>query len=254
MSAKTSFAIASIGASLVFARLAEGAYTGLLVTSANSTVTLDPEVGRVNVPVTIYRVWANFTSPNDALLVWGGGGSLGPGVVRNLNSVFTGPGSGFLNHVFGGLLPPNSSTSVSNTDSYFTIGVTKLNQIPAGQGFALSPIPGSPLDVTGTTIDLSAAGGGGVLATAGIGGVPNPITLAGFTGDGDAALRILLMQLTVRQGELVSGTIGIVISSSPGGATTTVQNQFFAPFVVPAPGALAGLAFVAVAGRSRRRA
>jgi hypothetical protein len=235
---------------------ASGAYVGLSVTSMPTTIALNPTDPAGRRPaVTIYRVWANFTEPDDALYVWGGGGSLGQGSINNSNATFTGPGGGFLNNVFGGVVPPNSSAGVSYSDSYFTIGVTLQNQIPAGAGINLSTIPGTPNDVTGTSINLN--NGTGIFTPSTImGGAPNPITLAGFTGDGDTALRVLLMQLVVRRGELVHGTIGITITNgSLAGGSTTIQNQMFGILIVPAPGALTlvGCSCLVAHGRRRRQ-
>jgi hypothetical protein len=213
---------------------AHAAYNGLTVTTVFSTVALDPLDPTTLTAVSINRVWASFTNPNDALFVWGGGGVLGTGVINNVNATGTGPGSGFLNHVFGGDMPPNSSAAVSNADTFFTIGCTLQNQIPAGQGISLLMIPGTPGGLTGNTINLSPQGGGVATTPTNSAGAPNPITLAGFTGDGDTALRVLLMQLVVRQGEHVHGTIGVTMNlGSLAGATTTIQNQAFGPLTPP---------------------
>jgi uncharacterized protein (TIGR03382 family) len=226
----------------------QAAYTGLSVTSVNTTVTYTGEPSPT--PVTIHKVWANFTNPLDALFVWGGGGGLGPSTINNFNTAGSGPGSGFLNDVSGGALPPVSNAAVSGRDSFFTINVTLLQQIPAGTSQALLTIPGTPLGLSGTTINLS--NGGGVTASPEPPPPPNNIALAGFPGDGDTQLRILLMQLAVVQGEHVQGSIGVTIN--PGalaGATTTMQGQTFAS--IPAPGALPMLALSGFALRRRRR-
>jgi hypothetical protein len=194
-------------------------------------------------------VWAFFTHGDDALFVWGGGGGLGPAVINNLNVIGSAPGTGFLNNTVGGDLPPSSSAQISNSDTYFTIGVTLQNQIPSGEGISLLLIPGTPNGLTGNSINLS-DGGGVVTTPTTSGGAPNPITLASFTGDGDTALRVLLMQLVVPLGETVAGSVGLTFKPA-GGQTTTLQNQHFG---VPAP---AGIALLGAAGllmnRRRRR-
>jgi len=254
MRVKTLSLLTGFGAALVVSAGANAAYTGLSTTAVNSTVTFDSDVPSLtNVAVTIHRVWANFTNAADALFVWGGGGGLGTGVVDNTNSTGTGLGTGFYNDVNGGLLPPNASAGVGARDSYWTIGVSVLNQIPAGQGISLLVIPGSPGDVTGNHIDVSAAGGGITTTPTTSSGAPNPISLAGFTGDGDPALRVLMMQLAVGQGQNVRGTVGITINlGALAGATTTIQNNAFNS-IVPAPGALALLGVAGLLGARRRR-
>jgi hypothetical protein len=243
--------IVGMSAALCILTSARAAYNGLTTTSVNSTVALDPTLPMQLTPVTVHRVWASFTNPNDALYVWGGGGGLGTGVINNLNASATGPGTGFLNVVTSGNLPPFTSAVVSNSDTYFTIGVTVQNQIPGGQGIPLLLIPGSPGGLTGHTINLSPQGGGVATTPTNSAGAPNPIALAGFTGDGDTALRVLLMQLVVNQGQHAVGVIGVTINlGGLAGATTTLQNQQFG---IPSPGALPALALGAlVTGRRRR--
>ena len=250
---RTTATIACAGAALLVSASANAAYTGLQVTTVNTTTTFDSDVPSLtNVAVSIHRVWAGFTNPNDALYVWGGGGGLGTGVIENTNALGVGLGTGFLNDINGGLLPPNANAGVGARDSYFTIGVTVLNQIPANQGISLLVIPGSPGDVTGNSISLSPAGGGVTTTPTTSAGAPNPISLAGFTGDGDLTLRVLLMQLTVHQGENVRGTIGITINNGAlAGATSTLQNQSFG--FIPAPGALSMLVVMGLAGSRRRK-
>jgi MYXO-CTERM domain-containing protein len=246
--------IAGVCAALGAVNNTNAAYVGLSTTSANATVALDPLDPTTLTPVTIHRVWATFTNAADALFVWGGGGGLGTGVINNINATGSGPGSGFLNNTVGGDLPPNTSAAVSNSDTFFTIGVTLQNQIPAGQAISLLVIPGTPGGLTGNTINLSPQGGGVTTTPTTGAGAPNPIATAGFTGDGDTALRVLLMQLVVNQGENVSGTIGITINlGGLAGATSTIQNQMFGP-LPPSPGALPALALGALFVGRRRRA
>ena len=110
-------------------------------------------------------------------------------------------------------------------------------------------IPGTPGGLTGNSINLSNGGGVATTPTTSA-GAPNPIALAGFTGDGDSQLRVLLMQLVVPIGQFVGGSIGITFNvGGLAGATTTLQNQ---PFGIPAP---ASLALLGAAGlfMSRRR-
>jgi hypothetical protein len=108
---------------LMISATADAAYTGLQVTSLNTTVALDPLEPTNLTAVTRYRVWAQFTNPNDALFVWGGGGGLGPATINNLNPTGTGPGTGLLNNLFAGDLPPNGDQGFSpHSDTYFTIG------------------------------------------------------------------------------------------------------------------------------------
>jgi hypothetical protein len=252
MRVKTLSFLSALGTALVVSANANAAYNGLGVTSANATVALDPTDPTTLTPVTIHRVWANFSNAADALFVWGGGGGLGTGVINNVTAGGA-PGGGFLNNALGGDLPPNTSAAVSNADTYFTIGVTLQNQIPAGQSISLLTIPGTPGGLTGTTIALSPQGGGVTTTPTTGAGAPNPISLAGFTGDGDTALRVLLMQLVVPQGQHVNGTIGVTINlGSLAGATTTIANNSFNS--IPAPGALALLGVAGLLGARRRRA
>ena len=171
-------------ASLLLSGAAHAVYTSLSTTSINTTVTFTADPSPT--AVTIHRVWANFTNPSDRLFVWGGGGGLGPSVMNNLNAAGSGPGSGFLNDASGGILPPQNSAAVSGRDTFFTISVTLLQQVPVGR--ALLTIPGTPPGLTGTSIDLSS--GGGVTTTPEQ--PPNSLSFAGFTGDGDTQLRVLL--------------------------------------------------------------
>ena len=254
MRVKTLSFLSALGTTLVVSANANAAYNGLVVTSANATVALDPLDPTVLTPVSIHKVWASFTNAADALFVWGGGGGLGTGVINNLNATGTGQGTGFLNNSVGGDLPPNTSAGISNSDTYFTIGVTLQNQIPAGQSISLLTIPGTPGGLTGNQIALSPQGGGVTTTPTTGAGAPNPISLAGFTGDGDTALRVLIMQLVVPIGQHVGGQVGVTINlGSLAGATTTITGNTFSSIIVPAPGALALLGVAGLLGARRRR-
>ena len=111
--------------------VAMASYTGLSVTHFDTIAVLDPESGG-RLAVTVHRVWANFTNPDDAMPAWGGGGSFGPAVIYNVNSTGAGSGFGFMNHVYARLLPPNTSVLVSTSASSLTVGVTLQHKCLVG--------------------------------------------------------------------------------------------------------------------------
>jgi hypothetical protein len=83
---------------------------------------------------------------------------------------------------------------------------------------------------------------------------PVPQGFAGYEGDGDASMRVLIMQLAVNAGESVRGTVSVSGATYAGleGVTTFIANG--QSFSVPAPGALALLVWGSLAPSRRDRA
>jgi uncharacterized protein (TIGR03382 family) len=254
MKVKTLSVLAGLAGAAVLTGSANAVYTGLTVVSVNTTAELQPDSNPgVITNITRHRVYATFSSPNDRLLVWGGGGAnfVVPMVVQNTDALGIGLGSGFLNHENGGNLPSNT-LAISNSDTFYTLAVTRPAQIPFPTDGGLQS-QGLP-DPTGTTITVT----NGAMTTAPTvttAGVINPITVASFQGDLDTPNRILLLQLVVAQGQNVRGTMGVIINNNAplAGGDTILTGQTFSS-VIPAPGAMALLGLAGLVGSRRRRA
>lgn len=230
---------------------ARGAYTGLSV-ELHTTITVSGELRDV------FRVYANFDDPNNAVFWFGASGSDAPMALTNFG--WDSAGSGFFNAPLGSSMAPTeymiNVSPATQWDSYFTIGAWVQDDAPGGQaGYLPYPVglPGGngPSDSQYSTIGsvLSIDVDSGVLPVTSTGGW-NDATYGG-------GLKVGLMQLTVNAGEGIAGTLAVTWrpTTDPGAMTFTAPFQtFFVPATAPpAPGPL-GLIVLAAARGHRRRA
>lgn len=234
-------------------------YTGLSV-ALHDTVQINGN------PFSVYRVYANFTDPGDRL-VYGGSADpqTAPCLIESRNGDDSAPGGDFYN--WGG---PATHTSPSSAvvavvpeaqwDTFVTIGVSLSDQSPYGDQTWLTPgFPG----IAGNTADLNNAAW---FTTPTFDHDNNPATpeiappqsVAGWTGDGDDELRVLMIQLTVPQGDNVRGIMSLAyfppIGGGGGQSVINIPFQSFNSFTIPAPSALSLLALgtLGLLGRRRR--
>jgi hypothetical protein len=197
-----------------------------------------------------FRVYANCSDPDDYLTAFGGSPTLGNLVLQSVNSDGSGVGSVFFNPPGGGPLAPTLAAIAQNPDvehdTFATFGVTIADQAPPpGNQTGLSPGFGGFASVT--QINTNNAGCF----------TPGPVEQgrAGFLGDGDPLLRVLLMQLTVSSTSQVRGTVAISgVNNIPlaGGQAFTVPNQTFNSIPAPASGLALMLGIVGCTARRRR--
>lgn len=238
---KHRFYMATAGglAALVATDSAKASYTGL------STI----HYTTVNVgggPKWVFRVYANFTNANDYFTGCQGSSTLGPVAIKS--AVPSGlPGSNFFNP--GGAsskTAPMTPDGVIEWGTFVTVGVSLATQ---GSG------PTSAPDMTGLTPGFPNFINGNSLVNDNMGWfTPGPVEQgrAGYLGDGDAQLRVLIMQLTVDAGSTVKGTVAVNgVNSGSLAATFQAAGQTF--FAFPPPPAPSGLAVFAIAGLHGRR-
>jgi hypothetical protein len=160
----------------------------------------------------VYHVYATFTDSSDRVNAWGGGGELGIGVIENVLAA-GGPGTGFINLGGAGAVSAPYAPGASNDwDTFPTIGLRYWALEQNGDGTTL--FPGTPTFIAGNSWTAPAAGGGVFMAPGDeaqgradyiVGGIPVSIS-----EPDDTALRTLIMQLTVPDGEHVHGTIASI--------------------------------------------
>jgi hypothetical protein len=241
------------GGALILSSNASAGFTGLSVVSS-----LGAPEGRIT-----YRVYADFSDPEDYLVIVFGN-SASHMQIQSRNSDDSGVGGNFYNpantnlaptalQVFGGVddqTNPIAPVPYAAFETFCTIGVADSGQAVDGDDLA-SLAPNSPVwlpFITGTSLDSDAAGW--------FGG-PYEQGRAGYLGDGDPLLRVLIMQLTVTSTSNVRGTISVGgVNNTPlaGGSSFLYSGQTFNS--VPAPGTLAllGLAgMIGLVGSRRRR-
>jgi MYXO-CTERM domain-containing protein len=235
--------LTGIGGALIMTGSASANYVSLQTTSQAQVV------GGIN--RTVWRVYALCTDPNDYITAVSGSPTLGNLVVQSRNLLDTAAGSNFVNVAGGGATAPSQyaiDTSGADVrwDSFVTIGVSIKDQAPGGN------------DQTGLSPGFSGIGNGiNQINTDNAGWFtpgPQEQGRAGFLGDGDPLLRVLIMQLTVSSTSIVKGTVAISGQNNNGltPVSFTVAGQTFGP--VPAPGALALLGMAGLVGSRRRRA
>jgi uncharacterized protein (TIGR03382 family) len=230
-------------------------YTGLSVVSS---------LGAANGRIT-YRVYANFTDAQDYVtVVYGNAASHMQ--IQSRTTSDSGVGGAFFNpantntaptavQVFGGV---DANTNViapvvgAAFETFCTIGVANSGQAVGGSD-QTATAPNSPAwlpFLTNTTFDSANAG----WFTAG----PVEQGRAGYTGDQDLGLRVLIMQLTVTSTSAVKGTVnvgGINNVALAGQQSFDLSGQTFrGGFIIPAPGAMALLGLAGLVGSRRRRA
>lgn len=200
---------------------AESAHAAFLGISAEGlSVTLD------GIDYTRYRIYANFTHPNEGVSSWGALNTPFTLVSTQLNgapSLY-----GFQNIPGGGDLPPTYDDVMANHnlafDSWYTLGLAYSDDNPNPDLYPLLSI-GMPPIVQGSMI-LTAPQNSAAITT-----VPNaPFAFAGW----NSYNRVLLMQILVRQGDGMKGTLGLNLIGS--------EAVIVVSFIIwPAPGTLAAM-------------
>jgi hypothetical protein len=189
----------ALGAAMAISCGAHAGFNGMQVTFHG---TVDTALG----PRDVYRVYANFTAGGDQLSGWGGTPSH-PAMIQTractnvLGNNFFNPGG------IGGNTAPYLADVEFNPDlewgTFATIGVTFADQ---GSGSKTTPdtttlSPLFPTFITGNQLNLS---NGAVFVP----GSDSAQARADYAGDGDPALRVLMMQLAVLPGDGVSVKVG----------------------------------------------
>jgi hypothetical protein len=233
-------------------REAAGAYTGLSV-EHYTTVSIGGSDRDV------YRVYANFTTATERVIVGGfGSPSVGPMLIESRNRTDSGAGSAFFNAAGANNTAPYQELIDSNPDaewdSFCTVGVAIADQAEYGDFTMLTP--GFP-PIAGTSVSSSNAGWS-VFPVIDHDNDPStptinaPQTISGYAGDGDPLLRIMVLQLTVNTGDNIRGTMNLMLATGlEPGTLYVVEGQTFNS--VPGPGAAAVVAVFAWRGPRRRR-
>jgi hypothetical protein len=213
-------------------------------------------------PYDVYRVYANFSDANDRLVVGFGSPSMGAMTVQTRNEDDSDFGDALFNTP-GGVTAPSQleidANPAAQWDTFASIGVSIADQAPDGDLTSLTPGFGQ---IQGNNWSQNNAAWY-VLPTIdhdnnpGTPEVPPPQTLASFAGDGNAALRVLMLQLTVVSGQNVRGTLnlGWFPPLGGGGGQIVIDEPFetFNSFTIPGPGAIALLVIGGVVGVGGRR-
>ena len=222
---------------------AAGMYVGLEVVLQQVTLQNGTLMNR-------YRVYADFTDPQDYLTAVAGSPTIGNLVVESLNTDCTAPGSPFFSVPGAPLTAPTQAEIDMNPDfahgTFITIGVSVADQAPGGD--AIGQTPNFPGPNWGTYFSSNNAAWF----------TPGPVEQgrAGFPGDGDLLPRVLILQLTVSSTSNVMGTVAITgVNNIPlvGGQSFLAAGQTFSSCVIPAPGAGSVFALGWLGLRGRRR-
>lgn len=200
----------------------------------------------------IWRVYANFSDPGDRLVIGFGSPTLGPISIESRNSSDTGAGNPFFNvgnNITAPTMDQISSDSSFQWNTFVTIGTPIADLVPGGDEILLTP------DFKGISGTSWVQDNQAWLVPPTIDGVPPIQSVANWQGDGDAANRVLMMQLTVTAGDNVRGTINLGWFKPTGFGEFEIQEpiQTFNSFTVPGPGAMFGLGLLALLQRTRRR-
>lgn len=215
---------------------ARGSYAGV---SASLYTTVNVGGGMKDV----YRIYANFTDPNDRLIMVFALSPITPPItIQSMNATLTGPGGNFFNPGgAGGNTAPAAPDGVIEWGTFATIGVSLASQ---GSG-------GSPMDETTLSASFPNFIEGNSLTIANVSWkVPGTSEQgrAGYLGDGDPALRVMMMQLTVNQGDLPVGSVNVSVQNA-NGQSFGLSGQ---TWTIPAPGGLALLGLGAMSRKPRR--
>jgi hypothetical protein len=136
---------------LIACAAAEGGVVGLYVAAEPPVVVQGEERW-------IFRIYAQFDSPNDRVNAWSGGGDFGPGTIQTIGPC--GPGAAFFNPGGGGSQKaPYSTNGVLEYGTFMTIGVPLGQLAPEGLD-QTTVIPGTPTFINGNTWTAPASGGG----------------------------------------------------------------------------------------------
>lgn len=191
MNNRTKFACVVVAAFCVSANV-RGAYNGISLVFHTSFVAGSGEKH-------VYRVYANFTEGADRISTWGGSAQWGTttlksGPCADSTNFFQFPGSN---------TAPSQELIKENPerewDTFATIGVSIAEQ---GDPFDQTLLtPGFPAFINGSQITLTDKA---VF-------IPSnaPQARADYAGDGDPALRVLLMQLTIGAGDYPFGSVSL---------------------------------------------
>ena len=231
-------------------------YTGLAV-ELHTTVQIDGQ------PFSVFRVYANFDNPGDRLVAGFGSPNYGPSIIQTRNADDTDFGDPLYNSPFNGITAPNQELINLNPrnqwDTYVTLGVNIADQSPYGDMTFLTP---GFVGLSGNNFSMANAAWYTFPTfdhdnNASTPDIPPPQSVAGWDGDGDSALRVMLLQLTVPQGNNVRGLLNIdIFPPLGGGGGQVVQHepfQSFNSYTIPGPTALGLLGLAALCARRRRR-
>jgi len=228
--------IAALAAALAPVAPARADFVGLTVVREfpNQTVVL-------GVVRDVFRVYAEFTNPNDRVDTWFGT-SANPFVIQNVLADGS-PGSGFFQAGATSSFPPEAPGSPLDWDTWATIGSTWEGENGVGSNLSWSPVA-FPAFINGNS--LTAAASVFLLTEF----PPQGLGSFRVTGE-DTATRVLLMQLTVMPGEHVQGVVSVGgrISIGEGYIQFVAATQTFSS--IPTAGAWPML--VAVMGVRRHR-
>ena len=245
--------VLAVSAAVAVSPSVRAAYTGLTIELHTSVV-----IGGEN--YNVYRLYANFSDPGDRLVIGFGSPTYGTMTVQSRNSNDTDFGNPFFN-VPGHTTAPWQDDIDANPDlewdTFVTIGTPKGNLPFDGDHTLLTP---GFTPISGTNWSINNAGWF-LTPTYDDDGNPNTPevppeqSVAGWTGDGDLLNRVMMMQLTVKAGDNVRGTLNLDWFPPVGQGEIVVNPsvQTFNSFI-PGPSALGLLGIVALVARVRRRA
>jgi hypothetical protein len=233
MKSSAYFQLGAMSAAMITSASVHASFTGITLEGYNTIINGNSR--------NVYRVYANFSSPNDGV------SSIGPiGTPMTLHATLPNgqPGGSF----FAGASPtPPSQTEIDNNPnaahrSFYTINLTVQDQNPNPILFPLLNV--TMPAITGNTV--TAAQESGATTT-----TPNsPFALAGWGGQN----RVLILQLQVTQGCCVKGTIGLnIISAGTEAVIVAMFPNLNGGGCIPLPGTLALLATAPLLNRRRRR-
>jgi hypothetical protein len=216
--------IVCIAGALMTMHSAHASYTGLQVVREQVTLQDGTLMNR-------FRVYAVCSNPDDAITAVSGQ----PAhllLVQSRTFDDTAPGSAFYNAFGGGASAPTLAAIANNADvehdTFVSIGVATADQ-GSGSGTqidetTLSPgFSGIPTVASFSLSNLLWLGNPAVGPSNGV----MTQARAGYLGDGDPQLRVLLMQLTVSSTSTVRGTVMVSGWNGDSGAAFTLYDQTF---------------------------
>jgi hypothetical protein len=194
----------------------------------------------------IYRVYALFDNSTDFVTAVAGSDGVGNMVIRSRNSSDTAAGSNFYNPSSSVETAPPAPDGSVEYGTFATIGISLASQGSGPGGTDQTGVtPGFPSFINGNQLNSNNM----AWFTPG----PTEQGRAGYMGDGDAELRVLLMQLTVNAGDHVRSTFAVAGYHTVALAAVVPFNAMNQTTTsVPAPGML-GLVVAVGMMRTRRR-
>jgi hypothetical protein len=231
---------------------AHAVYTGLTI-EMHSTVSIDDS------SYNVWRVYANFSDPGDRLVAGFGATDFGDITLQARNGDDTDFGNPFFNTGGNSTAPWQEEIDLNPAvqwDTYVTIGTPLADLAPGNDQTSLTPgfVPISGNNWVQNDVAWYAVPTHDHDNNAGTPEVPPAQTLAGWQGDGDAANRVMMLQLTVASGDNVRGTVNLAWFAPIqfGGFVVNQPIQTFNSFTVPGPSALGLLGAAALIRRRRR--